>query len=358
MSKKYIFSSSQEELIKSLEKGYQSKQIYNWIYKQYIHSFEDMSNIGKLLKKELSDQYTFNGMEIIRKQESKDGSIKYLFKLNDSHTIETVLIQMKPAEENASPRYTICVSSQVGCKIGCKFCYTAKGGFIRNLEIGEIVYQVARLKKDMNLEAHKAVNIVFMGMGEPLDNFENVVQSIRIFSDKDGLNISPARQTVSTSGISPKIEKLGELDLGINIAISLHAVDDELRTRLMPINKAYNIESVISSVKKFPIHHRKRLMFEYLVIRDLNDDLQSAKKLLQLLDGIKAKVNLILFNSHEGSEFKKPDIIKVKKIRDYLNSKGLVCTIRESKGEDISAACGQLKEQNNEAMKKKRKETI
>ncbi len=346
MSKKHIFNYSQEELEKNLEKGYQSKQIYNWIYKQYTHNFEDMNNIGKNLRQELADNYTFDGQEIIRKQESKDGSIKYLFKLKDSHTVETVLIQMKPADEKASPRYTICVSSQVGCKIGCKFCYTAKGGFVRNLEVGEIVYQVAKLKQDMNLEAHKAINIVFMGMGEPLDNFENVVQAIRIFSDKDGLNIAPARQTVSTSGISPKIEKLGELDLGINIAISLHAVDDELRTKLMPINKAYNIKSVISAVKKFPIHHRKRLMFEYLVIKGLNDDIQSAKKLLKLLDGIKAKVNLILFNSHEGSEFKKPDIKKVQAIRDYLNSKGLVCTIRESKGEDISAACGQLKEQH------------
>ena len=346
MSKKYIFNYSQEELATSLKKGYQSKQIYNWIYKQYIYNFEDMSNIGKSLTQELSNNYTFDGIKIIRKQESKDGSIKYLFKLKDTHTIETVLIQMKPADENASPRWTICISSQVGCKIGCKFCYTAKGGFVRNLEVGEIVFQVAKLKQDMNLNAHKAINIVFMGMGEPLDNFENVVQAIRIFSDKDGLNISPARQTVSTSGISPKIEKLGELDLGINIAISLHAVDDELRTKLMPINKAYNIKSIITAIKKFPIHHRKRLMFEYLVIRDLNDDLLSAKKLLKLLDGIKAKVNLILFNSHEGSEFKKPDINKVKKIRDYLNAKGLICTIRESKGEDISAACGQLKEQH------------
>ena len=345
IEKQSIFTYKQDELKSYCEKDYQSKQLYNWIYKKYTYDFMDMSNISKTLQESLNKQFDFDNMEIVKKQISKDGSIKYLFKLKDNHTIEAVLIQMKEASDKASARWSICVSSQVGCKIGCKFCYTAKGGFVRNLDAGEIVAQVINLKKDMNLDAHKAVNIVFMGMGEPLDNFDNVVKAIEIFADIDGLNIAPSRQTVSTSGISPKIEKLGKLDLGINIAISLHAVDNDLRTKLMPINKAYNIESILEAVKKFPIHHRKRLMFEYLVIRDYNDSLDSAKKLLKLLNGIKAKVNLILFNSHEGSEFKKPDIDKVKKIRDFLNSKGLVCTIRESKGEDISAACGQLKEQ-------------
>jgi len=341
----FIYNLSKKELEEQLSKTYEAKQIYGWLYKKYITNYDDMNNISKKTKEFLSQNLALDGMKIVRKQISKDGSIKYLFELHDGYTVESVLIQMKAIDEkNKTPRYTVCVSSQVGCKIGCKFCYTAKGGFTRNLSTGEIVNQVVALKRDMSLSSEKSINIVYMGMGEPLDNFDNVIKSIKIFQDSDGLNIHPRRQTLSTSGISPKIEKLGGLDLGINIAISLHAVSDELRTKLMPINKAYNIESIISSLKKFPINDRKRLMFEYLVMKDLNDDIDSAKSLIKLLNGIKAKVNLILFNSHEGSEFKKPNIEKVKKFRDYLNSKGLICTIRLSRGEDISAACGQLKE--------------
>lgn len=215
---------------------------------------------------------------------------------------------------------------------------------MRNLTAGEIVQQVVFLKRDNALESHKRVNIVYMGMGEPLHNLDEVVQAIGILSELNGLAISPKRQTISTSGIAPQIENLGKLDLGVQLAISLHAVDDELRSKLMPINKTYNIQAVIDAVRRFPIDTRKRVMFEYLVIRDINDDLVSAKKLLKLLNGIKAKVNLILFNPHSESKYQRPEMKKVEEFADFLVSKGLLATIRESRGVDISAACGQLRE--------------
>jgi 23S rRNA (adenine2503-C2)-methyltransferase len=185
-----------------------------------------------------------------------------------------------------------------------------------------------------------------MGMGEPLDNLDNLARAITIFKDEDGLSIGGKRQTVSTSGLSTKIDKLGEMDLGVHIAISLHAVDDELRSELIPMNKAYNIASIIDAVKRFPIDTRKRVMFEYLVIKDKNDDLVSAKKLVKLLHGIKAKVNLIFFNPYEGSDYGRPTRGDMVKFQDYLMAHGVLCTIRDSKGLDISAACGQLKEKD------------
>jgi 23S rRNA (adenine2503-C2)-methyltransferase len=228
--------------------------------------------------------------------------------------------------------------------VGCSFCLTAKGGFTRDLTAGEIVAQVLAVKKDNNLAAHRRLNIVYMGMGEPLDNLDNLAKAIRILKDEEGMSISGKRQTVSTSGISSKIDKLGQMDLGVHIAISLHAVDDELRTELIPMNKAYNIASIIEAVKRFPIDTRKRVMFEYLVIKNRNDDLGSAKKLVKLLSGIKAKVNLIFFNPYPGSDYERPEREDMVKFQEYLIKHGLLCTIRDSKGIDISAACGQLKE--------------
>jgi len=200
------------------------------------------------------------------------------------------------------------------------------------------------IKRDNDIAENRRVNIVYMGMGEPLDNLPNVSKAVRIFNDLDGLSISPRRQTISTSGLSSQIEKLGLMDLGVLLAISLHAVDDELRQTLMPINKAYNIESIINAVKAFPIDARKRVMFEYLVMKGLNDDPKSAKKLVKLLHGIKAKVNLIYFNPHSGSEFARPLEKDMIAFQQYLVDHGVLCTIRQSKGLDISAACGQLKD--------------
>jgi 23S rRNA (adenine2503-C2)-methyltransferase len=317
-----------------------------------------MKNIPKALKEELAQKYIVDPMKIVKKEESSDGTIKYLFELQDGKTVEAVWLKMKEAvlsnngEVIQEAKFTICVSTQVGCKVGCSFCLTAKGGFTRDLTPGEIVGQVVSLKRDNDHKHNRKINIVYMGMGEPLDNLDNLAKAIEIFKEEDGLAISGKRQTVSTSGLSNKIDALGAMDLGVHIAISLHAVDDELRTELIPMNKAHNINSIIEAVKRFPIDTRKRVMFEYLVIKNKNDDIASAKKLVKLLHGIKAKVNLIYFNPYPGSSYNRPELVDMVKFQEYLVKHGLLCTIRDSKGIDISAACGQLKEQNKQVNSK------
>jgi 23S rRNA (adenine2503-C2)-methyltransferase len=353
---KSIFDFSLEQLQKEIKPSFRAKQIFNWLYKQYAISYEDMKNIPKELQDKLKQQYSIKPLEILTKQKSSDGSIKYLFKLFDGHTVESVFLLMKDKKINdngdiiKSEQYTFCISTQVGCKVGCSFCLTAKGGFIRDLTTAEIVEQVRQLKLDNNIPSNKSVNIVYMGMGEPLDNYDNLVNAIKLLSHKDGLDINTRRQTISTSGISSKIEKLGSEDLGIQLAISLHAVDDTLRSELIPMNKAYNIKSIIDAVKNFPVDVRKKVMFEYLVIKDKNDSIKDAQTLIKLLDGIKAKVNLIYFNPYEGTTYERPSRNNMIKFKDYLNSRGLTCTIRESKGLDIDAACGQLKQKENDGI--------
>lgn len=349
---KNILQFTKEELEEFIQPKFRAKQIYKWIFQNYADSFEQMHTIPKDMRQNLAENFTLIPLHVKKEEKSLDDSIKYLFELHDKTTIESVLLPMKEESENSEgvklgAKYTICISSQVGCKIGCTFCLTAKGGFTRNLDAGEIVAQVLLIKKLNNIEASKGVNIVFMGMGEPLDNLKNVAKAVKIFSDIDGLSISPKRQTISTSGLSSQIKKLGELNLGVLLAISLHAVDDTLREKLMPINRAYNIASIIKAIKEFPIDTRKRVMFEYLVMKGVNDDIKSAKKLVALLHNIKSKVNLIYFNPHEGSSFQRPKKEDMEIFREYLNKRGIVCTIRQSKGLDISAACGQLKERSS-----------
>jgi len=348
---------TQKELLSQIKPSFRVKQIFGWLYHNYAQSFDEMKNIPKALKDELAEKFIVNPLKIIKKEESTDGTIKYLFELQDGKTVEAVWLKMKEEitdeEGNITQesKYTICVSTQVGCKVGCAFCLTAKGGFTRDLSAGEIVAQVVNLKRDNNHKHNRMINIVYMGMGEPLDNLNNLAKAIEIFKDEDGLCISGKRQTVSTSGLSNKIDKLGELDLGVHIAISLHAVDDKLRTELIPMNKAHNIASIIEAVKRFPIDTRKRVMFEYLVIKNKNDDLGSAKKLVKLLSGIKAKVNLIYFNPYPGTEYERPLKSDMIAFQEYLINHGLLCTIRDSKGIDISAACGQLKEKTQNELK-------
>ena len=355
MKKTNILDFSKEELTEIIKPSFRAKQIYQWIYQKYVNSFDEMKNIPKELKEELNQNFFLDPLSIVKIEQSLDGSKKYLFALKDGQTVESVLLPMKQEKVDEDgklvhhTKYTICISSQVGCKIGCAFCLTGKDGFKRNLSTGEITAQILMIKRDNQIAENRRVNIVYMGMGEPLDNLDNVSKSVRIFSDIDGLCISTRRQTISTSGLSSQIEKLGKMDLGVLLAISLHAVDDDLRQKLMPINKAYNIESIINAVKAFPIDARKRVMFEYLVMKGVNDDQKSAKKLVKLLHGIKSKVNLIYFNPHHGSEFARPSEKDVVAFQQYLVDHGVLCTIRQSKGLDISAACGQLKdkEQNN-----------
>ncbi|EFK9800059.1 23S rRNA (adenine(2503)-C(2))-methyltransferase RlmN [Campylobacter coli] len=343
-----------EELEEKIKPMFRVKQIYQWIYQKYANNFSDMSSLSKDLRLELAQTYHFTPLKCVKNEQSKDGSIKYLFELIDGLRIESVLLPMKEEQFDdegkriSHTRYTICVSSQVGCKSGCSFCLTAKGGLKRNLSAGEIVGQILWIKKQNNIPYERRVNIVYMGMGEPLDNLKNVSKAVKILSQNDGLAISPRRQTISTSGLAKQIKELGEMNLGVLLAISLHAVNDELRTELMPINKAYNIAAIMDAVRAFPIDQRKRVMFEYLLIDGINDKLEHAKELVKLLNGIKAKVNLILFNPHEGSLYKRPSLENAIKFQDLLSNKGVTCTIRESKGLDISAACGQLKERAKE----------
>jgi len=345
---KEIMSYLLEEI--DIEPKFRKKQIFDWIYKKYVDNFDDMKNLPKDLKEKLKNEFIINPLQLLNREIANDGTEKFLFGLKDGHTIETVLLKMKEGQVDdegnviKEDKYTVCVSSQVGCKVGCSFCLTAKGGFVRNLTPAEIVAQVWMMKKIKNFNPNKALNVVYMGMGEPLDNYDNMVKAIKIISNENTLHISPRRQTLSTSGIAPKIEKLAKEDLGINLAISLHAVDDKLREELIPMNKAYNIKSVIEAVKKFPVNRRKKVLFEYLVIDGINDDEKSANKLVKLLNGIKAKVNLIYFNPYPGTNYKRPTPQKMEKFKEYLNKKGVICTIRESKGIDISAACGQLRE--------------
>ncbi|QQF52528.1 23S rRNA (adenine(2503)-C(2))-methyltransferase RlmN [Campylobacter fetus subsp. venerealis] len=343
---------SQDELANLLSPKFRAKQIYEWVYKRNARNFDEMTNISKDVREQLKSEFYLDPLICVRSETSKDGSIKYLFKLTDGKTIESVLLPMKEeiSSEDGSverhARYTICVSSQVGCKMGCSFCLTAKGGFVRNLSAGEIVAQILWIKRENNIPYERRVNVVYMGMGEPLDNLANVSKAVSILKDNDGLAIGARRQTISTSGLASQIKKLGELDLGVLLAISLHAVTDELRAKLMPINKAYNIAAVMEAVRAFPIDMRKRVMFEYLIMDKVNDNISDAKALVKLLHGIKAKVNLILFNPHEGSQYQRPSIENVDNFRTYLQSRGVTCTIRQSKGLDISAACGQLKERS------------
>ncbi|WP_294967084.1 23S rRNA (adenine(2503)-C(2))-methyltransferase RlmN [Sulfurimonas sp.] len=349
-TKPSLLDFTKKELQDLIKPTFRVNQIFGWLYHQYAENFDDMKNVPKALRDELEEKYVVNPLKIANKEESSDGTIKYLLQMQDGKTMEAVWLKMKDTQldENGEviqeAKYTICVSSQVGCKVGCSFCLTGKSGFTRDLTAGEIVAQVVTLKRDNNHKHNRMINIVYMGMGEPLDNLDNLSKAIEIFKEDDGLCISGKRQTVSTSGLSNKIDQLGQKDLGVHIAISLHAVDDELRTELIPMNKAHNISSIIEAVKRFPIDTRKRVMFEYLVIKEKNDDIASAKKLVKLLHGIKAKVNLIFFNPYPGTDYGRPSRADMVAFQEYLIDHGLLCTIRDSKGIDISAACGQLKE--------------
>jgi 23S rRNA (adenine2503-C2)-methyltransferase len=347
--KAFLLDYSLKELGEIFSPSYRAAQIFQWVYQRYASDFNDIAILPKTMRAELAERFTLEGVSIETKRLSADGSEKYLFRLADNHTIEAVALLMREEETDGDSvtrqaRYTLCLSTQVGCKIGCAFCMTAKGGFARNLSAGEIVAQVLLIKRDRNLPAEKALNIVYMGMGEPLDNLHNVAKAIEILSTEAGLSISTRRQTLSTSGISPKIAALGKMNLGVLLAISLHAVDNETREKLMPINKAFNIESVIAAVKAYPIDVRKRVTFEYLMIKDVNDQPVAAKKLVKLLSDVRAKVNLIAFNPHEGSQFERPDRASMEAFQRYLLDRGVLCTIRESRGIDIDAACGQLRE--------------
>lgn len=334
-----ILSLTKEELKSKIAdlnlEPYRVIQIFSFIHKHAVESLDEISVLKKNIRKCIGGMFFIPSIICVKTVQAEDGTMKYLFELKDGNTIETVLIPMK---EN---RYTICVSTQVGCKMGCRFCATGKMGFVRNLTVSEIVLQIRYIMKKHNLQN---VNIVYMGMGEPLDNYSNVVNSIKILIDKDGINISKRRITLSTCGITPAIEKLKKDLPYINIALSLHSAIDKKRDFLMPINKRYNLKEIVLSLKTFPIPRRKRITFEYIMIKDINDTKEDRRALLNLLSNYKSKLNLIPFNKQEflDTDLDPTPNDKIVEFAEFLRKKGVFVTIRDSKGSSIKAACGML----------------
>jgi 23S rRNA (adenine2503-C2)-methyltransferase len=313
--------------------GYRAQQIRKWIFGHQVESFQEMINLSKELRSFLATSCDISQLRPIKTQTSLDGTKKYLFELEDGHRIESVLIPERG-------HYTACISSQVGCAMGCAFCLTAKQGFIRNLKSSEIVNQVIQIRKSMD-KPEKLTNIVFMGMGEPLANFEAVKKAVHNIISQDGLKFSYRRVTLSTCGLIPEIERLGR-ELPINLAISLNAADDTTRNLLMPINRKYPLGKLIEALRVYPLSRGRRITFEYILIRNTNDRPADAQRLALLLENTRAKINLIPFNHYIGSAFQSPEKQRVLKFQRELIEKHLTATIRNSKGSDISAACGQL----------------
>jgi len=277
-----------------------------------------------------------HNFNILRKQESSDGTIKYLFDVLDGNAIETVLMSYHHG-------YSLCVSTQIGCKMGCKFCASTGIKFIRDLTSGEIVEQILAVERDQNI---RISNVVFMGIGEPLDNYDNVVNAIRIINNQKGINIGARHISVSTSGLVPKIYQLAEENIQCTLSISLHATTDEKRSAMMPVNNRYNLAELLQACRDYIEKTNRRISFEYALAKDNNDNLDDAKRLIKLLKGMICHVNLIPINKIENGDYVKSSNDNIMKFRDYLNEHGIVATIRRELGSDIDAACGQLRRKN------------
>ena len=334
--KDYNIESLKVELKNLGEKPFRAEQIFKWLYQDKVTSFDEMLNLSIELREKLKQNYTICNYEILRKQESKDGTIKYLFDVLDGNAIETVLMSYHHG-------YSVCVSTQIGCKMGCKFCASTGIKFIRNLTSGEIVEQILKIEQDTGV---KVSNVVFMGIGEPLDNYENVINAIRILNNPKGLNIGARHISVSTSGLVPMIYTLAKENIQCTLSISLHATTDEKRSSMMPVNKRYNIEELLQACKDYIKTTNRRVSFEYALAKDNNDNLQDAKQLVKLLKGMNCHVNLIPINKIENGAFTKSTNENILKFRDYLNDHGIVATVRRELGSDIDAACGQLRRKN------------
>ncbi len=315
------------------EKPYRARQVMQGIYIHNRSSFAQIAVLPKALRDKLKEAYYISTLTPEDVKTSEDGTEKYLFRLEDGNTIESVLIPEKGY-------FTLCISTQVGCAQGCNFCLTAKMGFTRNLTTSEIVNQVLAVRKRAP-ENDRLTNLVLMGMGEPLANYENTLEALRIITSRDGLGFSKRRVTLSTAGLVPRIEMLGR-DIDINLAISLNAADNETRSLLMPVNNKYSLERLIKVCKSYPLPPRRRITFEYILISGINDSEDHAYKLAGLLRGIRCKINLIPFNEHPWLEFKRPDVEAILKFQKVLTDHHYTALIRESRGSDICAACGQL----------------
>ena len=340
-----IFDLSLHELESRLTaKGraeYRAKQVLRWIYKQRVSRFKEMSDLSESLRESLGNEFRFEPLPCVRQIGSSDSTQKFLFTLSDKTFIESVLIPASPAlYGTAADRKTICISTQVGCAFGCKFCASGLDGWTRNLEVGEIVEQILRVE---SLSGEKVNNIVFMGMGEPLANYEKLLKAIEIINAPWGVGIGARHITISTSGIVPRIRDLAEQALQVRLAISLHGATDEVRQKIMPINRRFNIASLMDACAYYRQRKRQRITFEYILIDQVNDQLDQAIELSRLASRLEAKVNLIPYNTVEGLSWQRPSKIRQQVFYRALRRGGVDATIRREKGHDINAACGQLR---------------
>lgn len=325
----------EESLISINEKPFRATQIFEWIYKKGVNKFEEMTNIKKESSLSLLNIYSTKQLIIEKVQISSDGTRKYLFRLDDDNLIETVLM-------NHDYGYSVCISTQVGCNMGCKFCASGLNKKERNLEVHEMVLQVAMINNDLQKIQKRVSHIVVMGIGEPFDNYENVIKFLRIVNDGKGLDIGSRHITVSTCGIVPKIIEYSDFDLQVNLAVSLHFSNDEKRSKYMLINRAYNINELINSLKYYYDKTNRRITFEYILLKDINDSKEDALELVKLIKGINCYVNLIPMNSTIYN-FTRSTEEKSKKFYDILTNNHINVTLRKEQGHDIDAACGQLR---------------
>ena len=340
ITKKNIRELKLEELIDFLKNqnipSYRAKQVHEWLWKKRAINFNEMTSLSLSLRELLEQNFCLNAVKIHKAEKSSDGTIKYSLKLHDNKLVEGVLIPSKK-------RLTACVSSQVGCSLSCTFCATGTLKLERNLNYAEIYDQIFILNEEALLNFGKPLsNIVYMGMGEPLLNYENLLKSIELVSSKAGLSMSPKRITVSTAGIAKMIKKLADDDVRFNLAISLHTSDDKKREEIMPINKSINLEELKESIKYFFEKTGTRITYEYILFKDINDSLDDAHELVKFCKSTPCKVNLIEYNSVDNIPFQKASNNKTEKFINFLNEKNVIVNLRRSKGKDINAACGQL----------------
>jgi 23S rRNA (adenine2503-C2)-methyltransferase len=324
-----------ETFVESLgHKRFHAKQIYRWIWRRGVTDFAQMTDLGQELRAALADNATVSLPAIVQRDISVDGTQKFVLQLPDGKQIEAVFIPDTPAQ-------TFCVSTQVGCAMGCAFCLTGKMGLVRNLSAAEITAQVRLLAQSLNL-LDKSFNIVLMGMGEPLHNYDATMKALRMLNEKEGLALHPKRVTLSTVGLVPMMDKLAGEELMPNLAVSLHASNEDTRAAIVPSNKKYSMQDVLDACRRFPLAKRRRIMFEYVMLAGVNDSPQDARKLVKVLDGVKAKVNLLPLNAASGIPFERPADDVINAFAKILADKGLNVSVRKSRGRDIRAACGQL----------------
>lgn len=335
-----IYSLELSELKKWLtengEKAFRATQIFDWLYKKRVTSFDEMSNLSKELRTRLNEHFSITTLKTIIQQTSKDGTMKFLFELSDGYSIETVLMRHDYGN-------SVCVTTQVGCRIGCTFCASTLGGLKRNLEAGEIVAQVMKVQKALDELGERVSHVVIMGIGEPFDNYDEMLSFLKIINHNQGLNIGARHITVSTSGIIPKIYQFADEKLQINFAISLHAPNTELRSKLMPINRAYKLDDLMKAVKYYIEKTGRRVTFEYGLFGGVNDQVEHAKELAELIKDLKCHVNLIPVNYVPERNYVRTPREQIFRFEKTLKNEGINVTIRREHGHDIDAACGQLR---------------